>query len=191
MTIDILIEALEMLKSHGDHPDYKAKEIQSSITELRVLKHNTPEYIKELEHGEIYPIGVMSGHDIVNILMYEEYNKIMHEKGRVDFAYFLQRTRATYGLEVVPVNMIRNGYDYISDLWQDNNADGYNEEALFANKLAKYIDWHNRILESDESLEKFAKYSYKLSFAGKEIEVPFHADTWDAIDTLLRAAREI
>ncbi len=188
MTIDLLIEALEMLKSRGDHPDYKAKEIQSSITELRVLKHNTPEYIKELEHGEIYPIGAMTGHDIVNILMYNDYNQIMHEKGRVDFVDFLQKSRGSYGLEVVPISMIRAGYDYISDLWLDNNDDDYNEESMWQVQVKKFMKWHDGLLSTDESLHRISRLNYTVSFFGRKVEIPFNADTHTAIERLCRDA---
>lgn len=188
MTIDLLLEALEMLKNRGDHPDYKAKEIHQSIIELKTLEHNTPDVDKELWHGSVHVVGTGPANNIVNILMYDEYNQIMHEKGRVDFADFLLRAKGSYGLEAVPVQMLREGFDLISDLWLDNNADGYNEEMLWQNQVKKFMKWHDGLLATDESIHRISRQNYSLTFYGRTVEIPCNADTHTAVERLCRDA---
>ena len=48
--------------------------------------------------------------------------------------------------------------------------------------IKEFQQWHNTIAGD----EKYYDSWYKLKFADYEVELPFNADVWDAIDTLLK-----
>lgn len=53
-------------------------------------------------------------------------------------------------------------------------------------EIKKFRDWH----DTTAGDEQYYPYNYKLELAGKSVELPFIADVWEAVDSLLGVALE-
>lgn len=71
--------------------------------------------------------------------------------------------------------------DYAAALEEDKLTE---DEQLKA--LKEFDKWHKTTAGDEE----YYSETYKLEFAGHKIELPFMADVWDAIDTLLKTTIE-
>lgn len=134
MTIGILLEALEMLKSHGEHPDYKQQAIHDSICELLRLKGSLPDYHSDIWNGAIHVIHMTTAIDIQNTLLYDEFGKLANSKSNkeVSFGEYMDMAKRQYGFEATSTQFLMSGYEVINDLWHDNEANGcnYNDGTL-------------------------------------------------------------
>lgn len=78
-----------------------------------------------------------------------------------------------------------NEYDSVETDGQKIIVSPYYEAPSEEDKMLKAINefklWHS----STAGLEEYYSEMYKLEFAGHKVELPFMADVWDAVDTML------
>lgn len=126
MTIDILIEAMEMLRDRGDHPDYKMRLIDRSICELKSFK----DYAQGPEdpfYGTVHVISVEDAINLQNTLLYDEFGKLA-KRGEHTFSNYMNVAHKTFGFNYTYWQFLHSGYDLINDLWHDNERAHYNNE---------------------------------------------------------------
>lgn len=126
MTIDILIEAMEMLRDRGDHPDYKEEVICKTLCELKNVKASIPNWM-EAWHGMVHVIPADCAVSLQNHLLYDEFGKLA-KKNEATFQNYEEIAKRTYGLEGMSWYVYRTGYEVINDLWHDNEANGCNND---------------------------------------------------------------
>lgn len=136
MTIDILLESLEMLKSRGGHPDYKQKEINESIFELHRLKGSLPSYCEGIWHGAVHAIHMTTAIDLQNVLLYDTFAALAKSKHNheVSFGEYMEAAKKVFGFEAASTQFLMSGYEVINDLWHDNEANGcHNDDGTYSN----------------------------------------------------------
>lgn len=140
MTIDILLEALQMLKDRGDNPDYKDRVIHDSLTELRSLRSDISEDSRDTWKGSVHVITACNALDIQNALLYDVYGKLAREyDGNVPFLSYIAAARAQFGFNEASIAFLRSGYSFLSDLWGDNEVNGNNgPDGTFATTPPKF-----------------------------------------------------
>lgn len=126
MTIDILLESLELLKSQGSHPDYKRQAIHESICELYRLERSLPEYHKDIWNGAIHVVHMTTAIDMQINLMYDVFGKLAKSKNNneVSFGEYEAAAREIFGFDAASTQFLMSGYEVINDLWHDNERNG-------------------------------------------------------------------
>ena len=138
MTIDILIEAIEKLKEDF-HPDYKEKLISDTLDELYNVRIETNR-CRSLWHGTVYPVSIHDLLDLININLYDTFGKIMRKyPGREAMNKFVDAVHNTPGFEHMSYDIIQDGFDYLNDLWHDNEEyDSNNPDGTFKSAPARF-----------------------------------------------------
>lgn len=140
MTIDLLIEALQMLKDRGDNPDYKDRVIHDSLTELKSLRSDISEESRRIWKGAVHVVSMSNALDLQNALLYDTYGKLAREyDDNVPFLSYIAAARAQFGFDEASIAFLRSGYDFLSDLWGDNEVNGNNgPDGTFATTPPKF-----------------------------------------------------
>ena len=126
MFIDIMIEALSNLYESTDHPDYKRMAIKDALDEAYAQK-KLMDY--DLVKGQVHIVSLTTALELVNLGLYDEFGRDAKMFKKVGQSYtfdrFLSIARNSY-LSDITTDMLRDGYDYLSDLWNDNETYGNN-----------------------------------------------------------------
>lgn len=130
MKMDMLKEALNMMYARGDHePEIKA-EIKSALEELQTTMDLWGDRADNYElEARLVPEESMA--ELININLYNMYGRMMREnRNLVEFDLFVCGCRggSVYadGFEYLSDKALRGGYEFIRDLWQDNESNGSN-----------------------------------------------------------------
>ena len=126
MTLDILQEALEAYEKAGEYPDYKRRAIHDAIVETMSNKVKGDDLLENW-YGAVYIVHAVDMLNILNILTYDTYGKLAKEaNGKPKFIDYIDACRELYGLESLSIGALRAGFDFLSDLWRDNEEQGSN-----------------------------------------------------------------
>lgn len=64
----------------------------------------------------------------------------------------------------------------------------YDDEGL--QQVKDFLEWHTDVASDYDTRESLYDKDYVLTLADKTVRIPFNADTWDAVDNLLKRAIE-
>lgn len=127
MTLELLKAGLKKLI---DDNQFTA-EAQQAIAEIeQVQQLAAPDNIFK---GECYVLHSETVSGLLNIATYDAYGKLFVEySGDVSIGDYEQVVRDQYECEYMPLTAIELGYDIISDLYRDNEAQGcHNPDGTF------------------------------------------------------------
>lgn len=139
MTIDMLIEAMELLKDSGYHPDYKERLIDQTINELYNVRIETNK-CRDIWHGSVCVLATTDVLELINHGLYNKFGKIMRTPNDRNPMYrFADAVHETPGFEYLSDDIIRDGYEYLNDLWHDNEQYcSNNPDGTFKTEPAKF-----------------------------------------------------
>lgn len=147
MTIDILIEALDMLSKQDDLKNYKAAEICKSLKELYRLREKCKDGM-EFWQGAIHVISMSDATEIQNMLLYDTYGKLARKAGKSpSFVDFCREAAKVEGFAEATSDFLESGYNLLNDLWHDNEVNGYNSSDGTYKKVKTAFQF--KILNSD------------------------------------------
>lgn len=128
---------------------------------------------------------------------FELYRYCLNEYTKSDCKYFGYTRELPYHLLSDELqSKVPAGY---CDWCKDNNGDviATDGEQIIVNPDYDPTDYETQLLKSLREFqqwhastaadEKYYEEDYKLTFAGKSIEMPFVADVWDAVDSMLES----
>lgn len=82
---------------------------------------------RELWKDECSIVPINTIIDVVNVCAYDDYGKLAKQTGNnVPFGQFASEARRHTNLEQMTDAQLEDGYYYLTDLWRDNEANGYN-----------------------------------------------------------------
>lgn len=126
MYIDILIEALDNLYENTLYPDYKRSAVKEALDEAYAQK-DLMDY--ELLKGNVHIVSLTTALETINQALYDDFGRSakMHKKNNVPYTFnkFYTTARSSY-LSDITVDMLRDGFEYLEDLWNDNEVFGNN-----------------------------------------------------------------
>jgi hypothetical protein len=125
MTIDLLIEAMELLKNDY-HPDYKERLISQTIDELYNVRVETNK-CRSLWHGSVYVVATPDILELLNEHTYDVFGKIIKEYSGMQALYkYVDTVHSIPGFEYMSYDILSDAFDYLNDLWHDNEENGSN-----------------------------------------------------------------
>jgi hypothetical protein len=84
--------------------------------------------LDEIFDGSCYVVSISDIIDAVNYAAYDIYGKLQRNSTtRISTDEFIAECRRTLTLDGFTDEMIREGYDFVSDLWYDNESVGNNK----------------------------------------------------------------
>lgn len=129
MKLSTLKQALELLITTA----LTEQERQNAFNALKEV-HDTLERAtdNDVYGDEVYLISASSLSDLMISNLYDTYGKRRKAHGEdLPVSYFQHDARKVFGFEDFTNEQLQIGYDIISDLWADNEAEGnHNEEGL-------------------------------------------------------------
>lgn len=127
MYIDILIEALDNLWALSTrYPDYKRAAIKEALDEVHEQK-KLMDY--ELLKGQVHIISLTTALETVNMALYDEFGRDAKKLKRDGVPYTFHRFHnmaRNSMLSDMTIEMLRDGFEYLEDLWNDNETYGNN-----------------------------------------------------------------
>ena len=125
MKLSVIKQALDMYLAIGDWSDEELQEINEAIQETanieRIIEPN-----KDIWRNEVRIVSVESSCDIGNALLYDIYGlQARLTGGVVSLKEFIAGARKEFGCEYLSDEFLQDAYDIVSDLWCENEADGY------------------------------------------------------------------
>ena len=149
MTIDLLIEAMELLKNNAYHPDYKEKLIDQTINELYNVRVETNR-CRDIWHGNVYVTATTDVLELINHDLYDAFGKIIKEYGGQSALFkFLDVAHETPGFEYMSYDIIQDAFSFLNDLWHDNEEYGSNNpDGTFKKSPPKFKVLHHEYLNT-------------------------------------------
>ena len=126
LTNKLLQEALTAILNRYDVESDEHEAIIEGLIQLKELKQQMKD--DSLWKDEVSIISTGANGDIVNMLYYATYGRLKKANGTVSFEMFKEVVRNSLLSEdrYFPTVLLRDGFDFLSDLWADNEALGCN-----------------------------------------------------------------
>lgn len=126
MYIDIMIEALDKLYETTYTPDYKRAAIKDALDELHAQRE-LMDY--DLLRGQVHIVSLTTAMETVNMALYDEFGRdvkgLKRDKMPYTFDRFYNLARNSF-LSDMTIDMLRDGFEYLEALWEDNETYGNN-----------------------------------------------------------------
>lgn len=174
MYIDILIEALDNLYENTLYPDYKRAAIKEALDEVYAQK-DLMDY--DLLRGQVHIVSMTTATEAVNMALYDQFGREAKKAKKAGRSYafndFLDLARNSI-MSDVTIEILRDSFEYLEDLWSDNEVYGNNEpdgsfrytsrklsddtvETIHNVLTARQLDLQDCILscDNDEDIDKF------------------------------------
>lgn len=138
MTIDLLIEAMELLKNDF-HPDYKEKVIDETLTELYNVRIETNR-CRNIWRGAVYVVATTDVLEQLNERTYDCFGKIIKKYSGMSAQYkYIDAVHDIPGFEYMSHDILLDSFSYLNDLWHDNEEnDSNNPDGTFKNSQPKF-----------------------------------------------------
>ena len=192
MYIDILIEALDNLYANTLYPDYKRSAIKDALDEVYAQK-DLMDY--DLHRGQVHIVSLTTAMETINMAMYDDYGRNAKAAKIGGHAYtfneFLNMARQSFVSDIT-IDMLRDGFAYLEDLWSDNEAYGNNDPdgtfSYVGRKLSsdsvetihnvltiRQLDLQDCILscDNDEDIDKFQGELTDILNAREDLECTY------------------
>lgn len=146
MNANLLIKALRTLRTNESEKEH-LDEIDSAIKELQevtLLAHTA----KDEWLQDVTPMTTASCISVLNMLTYDIYGKIARRNhGEVLLEEYMDACRYELdGVDTMTESQLQYGYDFVGDLWQENeNINGNNADGTFN---ASDLPLHEQVAES-------------------------------------------
>jgi hypothetical protein len=123
MKLEILKKALEHYILSADCSEADRQNVFDAIAEC----NNQIEryYSRELWMDTVYIVTSDSMHTLLNKVTYDNYGKLKKSCGQVPFEWYAEDVRKAFDMDLTN-EVLQLGYHFVSDLWNDNEADGEN-----------------------------------------------------------------
>lgn len=126
MKLRLLKEALEHYVLSADCSENDRQDVFAAITECAQLEERYSD--RELWKDSVHVITTSSLIDFLNMTTYDDFGKLAKSHdGRPPFDYYANEVRCGFQSDLTD-NAIRCGYDFLCDLWGDNERYGNNNE---------------------------------------------------------------
>lgn len=128
LTNKLLQEALTAILNKYDVESDEHGAIIDGLIQLKELKQQMKD--DSLWKDEVSIISTGANCDIVNMMYYDEYGKLKRANGTVTFEMFQKHVRESFVASngnYYPTVLLQDGFDFVSDLWSDNEALGNNK----------------------------------------------------------------
>lgn len=128
MKTETLRMALEMLEARGDYDEQTWTDIRDALQEIDDIEQ------ADIDDGwqgqtEVHLITIQDSDALINKCLYDTYGKLRKQTIPRDpllLPNFHQRSKDVYGFEHWTFSAIRDGFEFVNDLWHDNEVDGAN-----------------------------------------------------------------
>lgn len=126
MDTRILKKALHMMLQRGDHDPNVTSGIQDALEEIANVEERWGDDAMNWDYGATI-LPLTAAIDLVNVCLYDTYGLLCRSSPTViryeDFAPF---ARQAAGFETMSDQALRDGFEFVCDLWKDNERFGYN-----------------------------------------------------------------
>lgn len=126
MKLKIIEEALKMYEARGDHDDQTQADIADCWIELAEMKK--PGDVDDWYCADVDIIPSLLTTDLCNRLLYDTYGRIARTATPDSdiAANFIHAVRTEDDLTEISELILADAFEYLHDLWNDNEAIGYN-----------------------------------------------------------------
>lgn len=129
MDTRILKQALHMMLQRGDNDPDVTSGIQDALEEIANVEELWGDDAVNWDY-DVTPLPISGAIDLVNRCLYDDYGLLRRANTTAidygDFAYDARTGGNSYGFEYMSDKALEAGFEFIRDLWQDNENVGDN-----------------------------------------------------------------